>query len=426
VTQKGGRNRTHYAGVEVLILVSYASGMPGFSPSEWVSDKLQVLKSEGQRVVLITSSASNLRSSGNLTVVKIPSLSFRDFSIEHQTRVELTQESQSRPLIPFLWAGTVGRLFDWLFNLLTSQKSDGRWSWALMAWPAIAFQAFQNPSSKIFATGGPSSAHLASIWAAGISRREVVLEFQDPFIGSEMTLKPKVMRVLSRLEGYLIESATKTVFVTKAAATSAINRWPRFGQRIQGIYPGAWKISQTNPRESVSKDSIDFVHLGTLYGSRNLDSFLGAIEALEAESEGRLQSLTVNNMGAIYLPQFERYRQTRGFRQTPLLARTEALELAAKADCLLLVQHADSRSEETIPYKFYDYLNLGLPVFGIVNSKELRDLLTQAGGYACLQGDIESAKQELVRVLRDFEKGAQTPLQIDLNIVEQFKLALEK
>jgi len=422
----GRQNLTRYAGVEVLILVSYASGMPGFSPSEWLSDKLQVLRSEGQKVVLITSSASSLESSGDLKVIKIPSMSFRDYKIENPRKLESASSTKSRTLIPLLFAGTAGRIFDWLFNVLTRQSSDGRWSWVLMAWPAIAYQAFRNPSSKIFATGGPSSAHLASIWAAALSGREVILEFQDPFIGSEMSLKPKVMKVLRRLEGLLIGAATKTVFVTKAAGASAMERWPGYRQKIQAIYPGAWKVGEAEPTESMGKTSIDFVHLGTLYGSRNLDTFFEALDELQLGGAGTFQSVTVNNMGAIYLPQLDRYQKTKGFRQTPLLDRTEALQLAAKSDCLLLVQHADSRSDETIPYKFYDYLNLGLPVFGLVKSEELRDLLIEAGGYACKQGDTESTRQELVRVLKDFERGTQTGLRFKLDIAEQFRLALEK
>lgn len=420
-----GHNPAPYAGAEVLILVSYASGMPGFSPSEWLSDKLQVLRKQGQKVVLITSSASTLVSSRDFRVIKIPSLSFRDYQIEHPERPESAVTTKPRSLTPLVLARTAGRLFDWLFNSLAGQGSDGRWSWALVAWPVIAYQAFRNPSSKIFATGGPSSGHLASVWAASLSRREVILEFQDPFIGSEMTPKPMVMRVLRGLEGFLIRAATKTVFVTEAARASAVNRWPRYEHRIKAIYPGAWDFAYRQPSESIGRTTIDFVHLGTLYGSRNLDTFFEALEDIRLKGLGGIQSVTVNNMGAVYLPQLQIYRQIQGFLHTPPLDRTEALQLAAKADCLLLVQHADSRSDETIPYKFYDYLNLGLPVFGILKSNELKSLLIRSGGYACVQGDTRSVRKELVRFISDFKVGAQTGLRLRLDIVEQFRLALE-
>ena len=415
----------HFARAKVLIVVSYASGMPGFSPSEWLSDKLKVLDHQGQEVILITSSASSLVSSGNLKVIKVPSLSYRDYTIEHPRMPKLNSRADTGALVPFIWAATAGRVFDWIFRGLTGQNSDGRWSWALAAWPAIAYQAIRNRSSKIFATGGPSGAHLASIWAAAMSGREVILEFQDPFIGTEMSLGPTVKKFLFRLEGLLIESSTKTIFVTKAAASSAIARLPRLKNRIRAVYPGSWVDSRRKTSIATSKTAVEFVHLGTLYGSRNLDSFLAALAELKDEEGEKFKSVTVKNMGAVYLPQLERYLQTECFTQTHVLPREEALQAASQADCLLLVQHSDSRSEETIPYKFYDYLNLGLPVFGVVKSRELKKLLIEAGGYACEQGDAQSAKGELVRMLRDFERGAQEGIRLEVDIVEQFRLALE-
>lgn len=414
-----------FAKVKVLIVVSYASGMPGFSPSEWLSDKLQVLKNQGQKVILITSSASSLISTGNLQVIKVPSLSFRDFATEHPSVPRFTSAARNRILLPMIWATTVGRLFDWVFRRLAGQNSDGRWSWALVAWPSIAFQALRNRSSKIFATGGPSSAHLASVWAAAISGRKVILEFQDPFVGTEMLLRPAVMKLLCRLEKLLIASSARTVFVTKAAASSAIARSPELEPKITAIYPGAWVVSKSKPTKATSDAVISFLHLGTLYGSRNLDSFLAALTEMRNEESGMFSSVTVKNMGAVYLPQLDSYLETEGFTQTPALPRAEALQAASESDCLLLVQHSDSRSEETIPYKFYDYLNLGLPVFGIVKSKELKELLLGAGGYACEQGDAKSAKRELIRLLRDFEQGAQVGLSLKVDIVDQFRLALE-
>lgn len=90
-----------------------------------------------------------------------------------------------------------------------------------------------------------------------------------------------------------------------------------------------------------------------------------------------------------------------GFQTNPLLPRCAAVELAKGADCLVLVQHGDTRSEKKIPYKSHDYPSLGFPILGLVKSHELGRLLISAGGYACEQGDVESTKKGLLRVMRD-------------------------
>lgn len=414
----------NFAGKSLLIMVSYASGMPGFSPSEWVSDKLEVLESEQQRAVLITSSASNLVSSGRLRVIKVPSLSWRDFKIENSQTGESFSGKRGLFFLSFLAAASLGRVFDWVFKSVAGQESDGRWSWSLTASPVVIFQALRARSCKIFATGGPSSAHLASVWAGIFARRIVILEFQDPFIGSEMGLSPKVMRILYWVEKFLIGFSAKTVFVTKAAAAAASNRLPSYTQRVDSVYPGASRLVSQKICEPSPTKTVDLIHLGTLYGSRDLDTFFEALDELQRTSSGTLVAVSVNNLGAVYLPQLEEYRRRSDFKQTPLLPRRDALELAKGADCLLLVQHGDSRSEETIPYKFYDYLNLGVPIFGLVKSHELGKLLISAGGYACEQGDVASTKKELLRLMRDFQLGEQTKPLLELDITEQFRNAL--
>lgn len=414
-----------FAGVEVLIFVSYASGMPGFSPSEWVADKLEVLKVHNQPTILITSTASRLESEDNLTVIKVPSLSQRDFITEKSIALNLDVEGSlpSKGILSF-YAATIGRLFDIVFRLLAGQNSDGRWSWSITSLPVIIYHCLRNSSSRIFATGGPSSAHFSSVLASIFTRREVVLEFQDPFIGSEMHLVDRTTKAMERIEKFLISRSSKTIFVTNAAADSAKARNPMLAKKIYAVYPGAWKISVSKRPASPLSEKFTFMHLGTLYSTRNLDSFLEALFRTRVSKIPFPKEILIHNMGEIALPQIDDYFATGIFSQTHVLPRHQALNLASESDCLLLVQHNDTRSLETIPYKFYDYLNLGLNIFGIVNSEELKDLIKSAGGYACQQGDVESAIGELTRLFDDLSLRRSNPKGLKIDIVEQFRLAL--
>jgi len=414
-----------FAGVEVLIVVSYASGMPGFSPSEWVSDKLEVLKVQKQPTILITSTASHLESTEILTVIKVPSLSHRDFIGERSIASNMDVEgSLTRKALHFFYAATIGRLFDLIFRLVAGQNSDGRWSWSITSLPVIAYHCLRNSSSRIFATGGPSSAHFSSVLAGIFTRREVVLEFQDPFIGSEMQLVDRTAKAMRGIERFLIARSNKTIFVTNAAADSAKARNPRLVKKIYSIYPGAWRISEPKRHSSQPSDKYTFMHLGSLYSTRNLDSFLEAVVRTMTSKIPIPKEILIHNMGQIALPQIDDYFATGVFSQTHVLPRHQALHLASESDCLLLVQHNDTRSLETIPYKFYDYLNLGLTIFGVVNSEELKELIKGAGGYACQQGDVESAIGELTRLFDDLSIKKSNPKNLEIHILDQFKLAL--
>lgn len=53
----------------------------------------------------------------------------------------------------------------------------------------------------------------------------------------------------------------------------------------------------------------------------------------------------------------------------------------------MLVQHPDERSRETISYNPPDYLNLGLPIFGLLNNDGLETLIELRGGHVVAAAD---------------------------------------
>ena len=76
-------------------------------------------------------------------------------------------------------------------------------------------------------------------------------------------------------------------------------------------------------------------------------------------------------------------------RILPPVGREEALQFAADCDVTLLIQNSDERSKVTIPYKTYDYLNLGTRLLALLNSEELTDLLVNCGHVAVPLNDID-------------------------------------
>jgi hypothetical protein len=113
------------------------------------------------------------------------------------------------------------------------------------------------------------------------------------------------------------------------------------------------------------------------------------------------RAVRVVNLGAVYCETAPRYLARSDFQSLDALDRVEALRRARQASCLMLVQHTDERSRETIPYKTYDYLNLELPVFGLLNNDELRVLIESCGGHAAQADDVTAIKRALQACLSD-------------------------
>ncbi len=294
-----------------LILISYSSGNQGSVTSEWAEDKLRALEELGHSIILITSISSTLKSSRSRSVIKVPSLGWKDYSSELVVRIkgEKPSEIVLAQLGLSTWSifsRTLGLLFDYLFRKLAGNDSDGRYSWFFAAVPLTIWHAVRNKDSAILSTGGPSVAHLVALVASKVTGRRFYAELQDPLIGSEMPLSNRSRKVLEKFEKSLAKNAKRLVLVTQTAARATIKRNPEFANRIECIYPGAYdfnirKLQSEEKSVSPGRRPIVLAHLGHLYGSRNLDLVFSVIDELVANGEIDSGELEIWNLGPAYV-----------------------------------------------------------------------------------------------------------------------------
>ncbi len=405
---------------KTLLFISYFAGIKGNCPAEWADDKIFALRESGREVVVLTGISSHVKSSSGVKYVRVPSLSWNDCKCELN---ELKSAGESVPTAFFLFlplAFLLGLPLDFLLRKMTKGVSSGRWSWVISALPVALWLRISHRIGEIFCTGGPPAAHVVGGCVAAVSKSKLYCEFQDPLMGAMMFRSGMARRIARALESWLIQRSRKVVYVTEEAARSAKERNPERKDQIVGIYPGSRKfVSNCSVSHRGEDDPIEFLHLGTLYGSRNLDTFFEVLDALKKEGFLPAMRVKVVNLGAVYCAFSEKYKARDDFDQLDALERKDALERAQKASCLLLVQHVDDRSRETIPYKAYDYLNLGLPVFGILNNDELANLIQEYGGVTGRAGNVESLKTALQYSLTALSSGEFSVQRRSFDIVEQ-------
>lgn len=356
-----------------VLLVSYSTGMPGFSPSEWIQDKLEAARELGQFVILVTSASSLLESCSHQKVVKLSSISRSDFE---QERLQSEETGAKLPFGSSILPTLIGRLFDTLFKFFAGSRSDGRWSWTLSAVPAILVAYARHRPGAFVASGGPSSAQFAaSIASFAPWVGAPVLEFQDPFIGLEMNLSPRTMRAMAAIDNFMLRRAKKYVAVSKGSLERLRGKAQIGVEKLEAVYPFAHpKLPESESGDRGEVGSvIEFLHAGTLYGTRSLQPLFSVLD--DAYTQGTIArgSVVVTNLGADYTDSPDRF----DYRKFGAVSRTSAVSRALQATCLLLVQHSDSRSLETIPFKLYDYLNLSIPILVIGRNGEIKELLSE-------------------------------------------------
>tara|TARA_R110001583_G_scaffold111063_2_gene260136 strand:+ start:13638 stop:14894 length:1257 start_codon:yes stop_codon:yes gene_type:complete len=408
-----------------ILLISYFYGTKGCCPAEWADDKVDAISKIGNEVILLTSVSSKKNESEGIIHYRIPSLSIQD--LKHEL-AELKKEKMDIPYMQFFvfmpFVITLGYLLDLLQKFITSGNGGGKWSWAFPASVCALYLAIRYNCRTIFTTGGPASAHLAGVFVSLLTRKKLVCELQDPLSGKDIGRTANSSKLLSSVEKIIMKAANKVVFVTKNAAAHAKNKYKYMKTEIVAIYPGSKFFSKSE--NNILPEKLTMIHLGTLYSTRNFNTLIQAIDELIDERLIDKNQIEILNLGEIYGEIKEHHLLRSYIKQESIKPREEAIYIASTYMVSLLIQHSDSRSEATIPYKTYDYINIGNPILALTNSDELSCLLIESGHISVDVDNVDLIKETILSLSKRYIefKNHVKPLAID--IVEQTNKILHK
>lgn len=377
-----------------VVVISYFAGLPSYVGAVWTDDKLRALR-ELQIKYTLVSSSGGMRDRRAERHFRITSLSRVDFLREKSERGSWKTNSEKISSKPFgnVLSLTVGRVLDAVLTLVLGKHSDGRLSWAIMAAPLVLLLALRHRRSIFLVTGGPSSAHMLGA-LAGFFGVRVIAELQDPLIGDHMQLGPRAKLLLRKFERFVLKNADTVVFTSDRARLEALQRNAEFAGRLKTIYPG---VSEHRPCDDQPQLPFEktLVHLGTLYGSRNLDKILSEISRIK-KSDPELD-VGVLNVGYVEPQILRRYEDLDTFSWVAEVPRNEAICIAKSSYATLLIQHMDGRAAATIPYKTYDYASSGMPTCIVLNaSQELAMLCSQFGNFKVVQGNLGAIVRSII------------------------------
>jgi hypothetical protein len=401
--------------IKKIFLISYWVNKEGNSPAIMADDKIESLLKLNYKVTVLSSFAAQKIKKKNLDHYRIPSLSFNDFKFEF---IDALRNKDLLKIIFFLpFALVFGIVFDLIQFFFLKGIGGGKWYWSLTGIPLSIFIKLIFKPDILISTGGPASAHFTGLIISKLFKCKYLVYLQDPLVGSDIGRNSNSKNYLKIFEKWLVHECSKLVFVTKTAALEAIKRHKKSKsyKKIFGIYSGAVRQDQ-NIKFFLKKNKKKklFIHVGTLYNSRNLDNFVKTLNLLESRKEIDLKNIRVFNLGDIYGEIKNSYLKLPYFGSKAAISRKKAIQKSLDADILLLVQHKDKRSKTTIPFKTYDYLNTKKVIFGMLNNNELKKILVQRGHVCANVNDIEDIAFKLKYLLEHFKniqkKVSQTKL----------------
>lgn len=407
-----------------ILFLSYFYGVKGCCPAEWADDKIETLSDMGERIILISSLASKKCDKDNVVHFRLPSPSWTDFKYEYsEAKNNDVDISFLKLSLYFFLAFTVGNLMDLLQKIVVGGNGGGKWAWTIPCFLLSLPLSCIKRCNDIFSTGGPASSHLAGSFVRYITRKRLICELQDPLVGKEIGRNANSSRLLAIVEKIIVKLSDKVIYVTEVAAEEARERYPNLENKIYNIYPGSRQFNIKKESSTViNKKNITLIHLGTLYSSRNMNTIIKAIDELIDEEIIKEGQIKILNLGEIYGDIKEHHLSRSYITQEAILPREAAVTKANSEDVSLLIQHADERSQTTIPYKTYDYFNIGNPILGLTNSKELKKLLINSGNISVDIDDIPRIKESLIGLLFDYGKYKANCRNKGIDIKEQVKL----
>jgi glycosyltransferase involved in cell wall biosynthesis len=305
-------------------------------------------------------------------------------------------------------AGALGRAAAWSGRRLLIP--DGQIAWVPDACRK-ALAAAHGRTEVVYTTSPPHSAHLVGRVVQAATGLPWVAEFRDTWtydpLDPELSSRPLRRRVEAAMESMVLRRADRVVGVTTIACQ--VLRGLGGGDRVREVTNGFDGEPNASPPRGRG-DRMRLVHAGSFSYShpcRSPETLLRATERAPKEVELVL-------VGSLSEREKDMVRSVPGARATGPLERDLALAWQARADVLVLVDHARSVRASNVPSKCYDYLAAGRPILALTPDGATKDLIEGLGAGLCVPPeDVGAASEALHKLHAAWRDGALSRWTVD-------------
>jgi glycosyltransferase involved in cell wall biosynthesis len=285
---------------------------------------------------------------------------------------------------------------------------DSQWSWFLSASIKGSQLINKYRPALLYSTAGPATTHLAAYILHKIYGLPWMAELHDPLILDDQRPRWHKYYFNRFVEKIVCSNASVVVYFTNRALENANRRHPIKNKAIV-VRPGANPPDFHNIHYAKT-DKIHFGHFGSLDKTRNLEVFIRALHELTVQRPD-LKSRIILDVYGCELDAVSRKALTRYplgeilvehgrleyDPETGKSGRQLVLEAMKKMDVLVVLHGGEgSVCYEYIPSKLYEYLLMGRPVLGLVETgTELEGFLIENNHMSVDKDDISKVKKAI-------------------------------
>ncbi|HVK37018.1 MAG TPA: glycosyltransferase [Candidatus Kapabacteria bacterium] len=290
---------------------------------------------------------------------------------------------------------------------------------ARIGWYSTAVKAGLDAIERegIEAIYSSSPPYTCALIARGIKRRSGlpwIAGFRDPWTNFITTPKRWALpaKIDRMLEHAVFREADEVEVAWVGITRDARSKYPDLPEAKFHHLPNGFDSRDipTVDRSERSDDRFTVTYTGSMYGRRNPDAFLRAVESLVRRGEverSRIRLRFIGRFGEEVMEMFRTSDLGDAIEVVGYMAHTESIRQLLLADALLLVVDECDESSEVVPGKVYEYVGSGRPVIAVAPERSaIADLIAETrGGFVAHQSNVAGIADAFLRLYRAHVAG---------------------
>lgn len=258
----------------------------------------------------------------------------------------------------------------------------------------------------LLSSAPPYTTHLIGLKLHRCSGLPWVADFRDSWIGwvSAPQWRPGASRAIEKkMERAVLAEADRVLTVSNGVKEDLLSRQPELDDaRWRLLLNGFDAADFADVKLKTKPDKLTITYLGSLYGSRNPDSLLQAVELLQEAGDASVNKITFRFVGRISAPIIERIKSSPAaamFELVPYVPHEESVSYLLASDVLLLIIDDTPASRGILTGKLFEYIGAGKPILALAPDGEAASLILQHKlGWVAPPNDVQKIKQTLLTI----------------------------
>ncbi len=272
--------------------------------------------------------------------------------------------------------------------------------------------ARKNKVDLIYSSGSPWSAHLIGVLLKWILNIPLVLDYRDPWNQNTFSeKKSKLFRFLSeQLEKRILKFVDAVICNTHLLRETFFDNYYNLGKEKLYVIPNGFEekdlVLENLKKVELQKNEFVFIHVGSLYGNRNIGNFIHSIKRLEGEGLLENSKFILIGVGDEIVQEIAAIcgndMQRKKFLTMDRIEHARCISYLESSDCFLLFQQGTTLQ---VPRKIYEYIALKKPILAITPRKgETANLVLENNLGVVVDDNVDDICNGIIDIKTNYDK----------------------